>query len=146
MAAVSVVVPVRDRAEGVRALLAALAAQTLRDYEVNVVDDASTDATAAVAQAAGARVVRVPRRGGSYAARNLGIEAATADVLAFTDADCRPAADWLERGVEALAGADLVAGHIELPLRDRPSTAELLDAARHLHQERNAGHGFGATA
>jgi glycosyltransferase involved in cell wall biosynthesis len=143
---VSVIVPVRNRAAGLRALLDALAAQTLRDHEVVIVDDASTDATAAVAEAAGARVVRAPRRGGAYVARNLGLDAAHAEVLAFTDADCRPEPDWLERGLAALEGADLVAGHVELPLRERPSTAELIDAARHLHQERNAAYGFGATA
>jgi glycosyltransferase involved in cell wall biosynthesis len=41
-------------------------------------------------------------RPGSYAARNTGIELARGDILAFTDADCLPAADWIEHGLAAL--------------------------------------------
>jgi len=45
-------------------------------------------------------------------ARNRGVAAASGEILAFTDADCYPAADWLRRGLEAIAGADLVQGRV----------------------------------
>ena len=149
---VSVVVPVRNGRAQLPLLLAALERQTLpRDrFEVIVADDASDDGTPDIVREhpLGARVVVCETRGGSYAARNRALLEASADVLAFTDADCVPSPDWLERGLAAMAqpGADLVAGHIEIPLGGRPSAAALIDCARHLDQARAVGEGFGATA
>jgi GT2 family glycosyltransferase len=113
-----------------------------------VVDDGSSDGSGEVAEAAGARVLRTPGGGGSYAARNLGLSSAVGGVLAFTDADCEPAQDWLERGLAALSepGAGMVAGHIEIPLGPRPSPASIIDVTRHLDQERAVRSGFCATA
>jgi len=131
---VSVVIPARDAAATLPAALAALRAQTLGAVEVLVVDDRSTGSTAALAEAAGARVLRVATGGdgGPGAARNLGVAAARADLVAFTDADCRPAPDWLERGVAALrAGADLVQGRV-VP----DPAAELGPFDRTVHVER----------
>jgi glycosyltransferase involved in cell wall biosynthesis len=148
--AVSVVVPVRNGGEQIETLLRALARQTLsrERFEVIVVDDRSTDDTPERVRRSGvARLVVAPVRGGSYAARNLGIGEARGEVLAFTDGDCIPAPDWLERGLAAASnGADLVAGHIDMPLSERPSASALVDYARHLNQERAVGEGFGATA
>jgi glycosyltransferase involved in cell wall biosynthesis len=147
---VSVIVPVRNAAGRLPTLLAALDEQTLprERFEIIVADDASTDATADLAEArSGVQVVRLATQGGSYAARNAALETARGGVLAFTDGDCRPQPDWLERGLaEVEGGADLAAGHVELPLGERPTTGELIDVARHLHQERNVDAGFGATA
>jgi hypothetical protein len=120
---VSVVVPVRDRRALLRDLLDALAAQTLTDHEVIVVDDGSTDGSGEEARAdadAGrpVRLVRTPGVG-AYAARQRGVVVARAPYLAFTDSDCVPSPTWLERGVAALdAGADVVAG---LTLPERPA-------------------------
>ncbi|HEV3351769.1 MAG TPA: glycosyltransferase family A protein [Acidimicrobiales bacterium] len=112
---VSVIVPVRNRRVLLRQALDALAAQTLSDHEVVVVDDGSSDGSAEEAErdAAAGRPVRVVRAAGgsSGAARDRGVAVAIADYLAFTDSDCFPAPDWLERGVAALdQGADLVQG------------------------------------
>jgi GT2 family glycosyltransferase len=63
-------------------------------YETIVVDDGSTDATAAIAADAGARVISTPNRGLS-AARNTGAEAARGDIVAYVDDDARPDPDWL---------------------------------------------------
>ena len=98
----SVVVAARNEADVLPRLLDALDAQTHPDYEVIVVDDASTDATAAIADewAEGrdhAQVVPIsdPQPPRKKRALTQGIEAATHDLLAITDADCVPPPDWL---------------------------------------------------
>lgn len=96
MTTVSVVVPVRDDAPLLRVCLARIAAQSAPPHEVVVVDNGSTDDTAAVARAAGARVVSEPRPG-IPAAAATGYDAATGDVVVRCDADTRPPRDWLER-------------------------------------------------
>ena len=63
------------------------------DYEIVVVDDASSDGTADVAVAQGARVVRVEHRH-IAATRNAGARAAVGDVLVFVDADTREVLPW----------------------------------------------------
>ena len=148
---VSVIVPAHNAARRLPRLFAALAAQTVdpRTFEVLVVDDASTDETASVvARSGAARLLRTAVSGGSYVARNLAIEEARGEVLAFTDTDCVPARDWIAAGLGALEGADIVAGHVDIPLGERPSAATLLDVARrHIDQEhRVTEYGFGATA
>jgi len=94
----SVVIPAYNAASVLPGALAALAAQTLpaADFEVIVVDDGSTDATAEKARILGARVLRQENRGPA-AARNAGAKAARGEILLFTDADCEPAPDWLAR-------------------------------------------------
>jgi glycosyltransferase involved in cell wall biosynthesis len=102
MAEVSVVIPVRDDARHLERCLAALRAQTLMPLEVVVVDNGSTDDSAAVALAHGARVVAEPRVG-IPAAAATGYDAATGTVIARLDADSVPPADWVQRVQEALA-------------------------------------------
>jgi glycosyltransferase involved in cell wall biosynthesis len=119
--AVSVVVPAYNCAPALERCLAALMAQSYpRDrYEIIVVDDGSTDDTAARAQALAVawegrlRVIR-KANGGPASARNAGIAATDAgtEVIAFIDADCVAEPDWLACLAEQLAstGADGVGG------------------------------------
>jgi len=65
-------------------------------YEVLVVDNHSTDRTAAMAASRGVRVVAEPRKGYVHALRK-GIEASAGEILAFTDADCRVPRNWLAK-------------------------------------------------
>lgn len=101
---VTVVVPVYNGAETLPSCLAALRNQTVAPghYEVIAVDDGSSDDSAAIAQRHQVRVIRQTHRGAS-SARNAGIVAARGELLLFTDADCEPAADWIERMIETLA-------------------------------------------
>jgi len=94
----SVVIPTYNRVDTLRQTLAAVSAQDRSDYDILVIDDGSTDATAeTVAQEfPGVRLLRQPNRGPA-AARNRGIHEATGDVVAFTDDDCVPPPDWLSR-------------------------------------------------
>jgi glycosyltransferase involved in cell wall biosynthesis len=88
---VSVVMPARDAAPHIGGAVASVLAQTFTDLELVVVDDASTDATRAIADAfaAGDDRVRVVDGDGTgvAAARNRGIESARAPWIAFCDAD-----------------------------------------------------------
>lgn len=82
-------------------------------HEVIVVDNASNDDTGALAATHGARVVRLDdRRGGPGQARNAGVAAAKAPLIAFTDADCYPTPGWLAAIVAGFEDADLVAGPV----------------------------------
>lgn len=86
--AVSVVVPTFNRAEFLREALASVEAQTWRDFELVVVDDGSTDATASMAAAfPKARWFRRESNGGVSSARNLGIEKARGRFICFLDSD-----------------------------------------------------------
>lgn len=63
--------------------------------EILVVDNNSTDDTAAIARSfPGVRLLHEPVQS-SYAARNLGVRESTGEYLAFLDPDCRPEPDWL---------------------------------------------------
>jgi hypothetical protein len=95
---VSVVTPAFDAAQTIGATVASVLGQTYRDVELVVVDDGSTDSTAAIAEAHGepVRVVRQENRGVA-AARNRGIEAAAGELIAFCDADDVLLPEHLER-------------------------------------------------
>ncbi|PZO08865.1 MAG: glycosyl transferase [Lysobacteraceae bacterium] len=83
---VSVVLPAKNEAEGLRRTLPALRA-CLPDAEVIVVDDGSTDDTASVAAGLGARVLSSPYSMGNGAAIKRGARAATGELIVFMDAD-----------------------------------------------------------
>ncbi|HEV2095302.1 MAG TPA: glycosyltransferase [Chthoniobacterales bacterium] len=79
----------------------AAAASAHRPYEIVVVDDGSTDETAALARQAGARVIPINRRQ-IAAARNAGARAAKGDVLFFVDADTQISSGHVFSAVRAL--------------------------------------------
>lgn len=103
---VSVVIPVYNGEADLPDLISCLRAQTYPAERVEylLVDNASSDRTAAILQAA---VQDAKSQGltinclsenqiqSSYAARNAGIRDSTGEIIAFTDADCRPQPDWL---------------------------------------------------
>jgi len=82
----SVVLPAKNEAEGLRRTLPALRAE-MPDAQIIVVDDGSTDATAEVALAHGAEVLSAPYSMGNGAAIKRGARAARGEILVFMDAD-----------------------------------------------------------
>jgi mycofactocin glycosyltransferase len=95
--AISIVIPVFNRAAQIEACLRSL--QTL-DYptdklEIIVVDDASWDHSAAVARRFDVRLIVRPFNRGQSAARNCGAAAARGDIIAFLDSDCVARPEWL---------------------------------------------------
>jgi glycosyltransferase involved in cell wall biosynthesis len=152
---ISVVIPVRNDADRLRQCLEALSRQTYPrpQWEV-VVSDNGSDRDNPAAIVAGypfARLVREAKPGAS-AARNRALRECTGHYLAFTDADCLPAWDWLEKGaarLEALGGKGVLAGRITVFPRDpaRPNMLELFDMAWAFDQAAFVTRGrFGATA
>ncbi len=117
---VSVVIPALNAAETLGAQLEALAGQTVTvPWEIVVVDNNSTDATAAVATrtvshtACVVRVVHEPVRGLNRA-RNAGVRAARAPRVAICDADDRVAPGWLAALIDRLDHDDIVCGHLDV--------------------------------
>jgi glucosyl-dolichyl phosphate glucuronosyltransferase len=120
---ISVVVPTRNRVGLLGDTLASLAVQTLprERYEVVVVDNGSTDETAALAEDAlrrdgvNGRCVIEPALGANLA-RNRGVATSRGRIVAFLDDDARAEPDWLEALLAAFAGGATngVGGRIDL--------------------------------
>jgi glycosyltransferase involved in cell wall biosynthesis len=149
---VTVVIPARDRPAQLRACLHALARQTLgaRRFEVVVVDDGSAVPLAPAAPAGLDVVLVAQRHAGSAAARNAGVGRARGAVVAFTDDDCMPDPEWLERMLASVTvdpGA-LHAGRVE----SAPGVGLLAEASQELitflveHDNTGAGDACFATA
>ena len=120
---VSILLCTRNRAAFLRETLASLAGVDVPPgilCELLVVDNASTDDTAQVAQQAAlpfpVRVVREERRGLSHA-RNAGMAAARGDIFLWTDDDLRFPPHWIEGMTRPIlsGAADVVAGGVRIP-------------------------------
>ncbi len=87
--------------------------------EVVVTSDASTDGTEALAEAAGARVIRNPR-GGKVAAQDSAVRQTESDLVAFSDANCTWAPDALRKLVRSFADPEVayVCGRLNLEAGD----------------------------
>jgi len=101
--AISVVIPAYNAQRTLGSVLAALAAEDPPPHEVIVVDDASTDATAAIGKRFGARVVCTETRGFAGGARNRGWDEARGEAVVFLDADAVPMPGWAAAVLRALA-------------------------------------------
>src|SRR5919202_557639 len=122
---ISVIVPVYNGEADLPDLLGCLQAQTYPAdlVEYLLVDNGSRDRTVTLLQTAvqeaaslgiTLRYLQENEIQSSYAARNTGIRAAMGDILAFTDADCRPQPDWLDALIPPFAdsGVGVVVGEI----------------------------------
>jgi glycosyltransferase involved in cell wall biosynthesis len=145
-APVSVVVPVYNAAETLRDCLRSLSTQSVprNAFEVIVVDDGSSDASAAIASAFDVRVVR-QANAGAAAARNTGMRIASSEWVAFIDADCIASRSWVKTLMRAIAAAppdvNCIAGktfglHSDTPAARFVDLIGSLDAGRHLAHPR----------
>jgi len=136
---VSVIVPVYNAERTLGRLMASLRRQSYPQgrIEILLIDNNSTDRSAEViASFPEAIGLAFTEWQSSYAARNVGIERATGDVLAFIDADCWAHPDWLHAGVRRLVGEELdrIGGRVEFVLSSYPNVYEIFDTARNFRQ------------
>ena len=107
---VTVAISTRDRPEALGRCLTELMQGTVVPDEIVVVDQSQDGRTRETVEAAGRRgapvVYRYEPRGGLGAAQNAAFALASSSLVAVTDDDCVPAADWLATVVEALTGRD----------------------------------------
>jgi GT2 family glycosyltransferase len=125
---VSVVVASYNGARTLKTCLESLTNLNYPDYEVILVDDGSTDNTREIADAyPNIRNIRQPNLGLS-GARDTGINAATGEVIAFTDSDCRADEDWLHYLVGDLLNGSFagIGGHNFLPPEDSSVAAAVM--------------------
>ena len=92
MPKISVILPVHNRADVLPRAIGSVLEQELKDFELIVIDDGSTDSSADVAKSFGdarIRLIRLDRNRGGNVARNQGIRSASAPLIAFLDSDDR---------------------------------------------------------
>lgn len=107
---ISIILPAKNEAENLRSLLPAIRAR-FPDEEVIVVDDGSTDETAAVCESHDVRVVSHPTSRGNGAAIKSGSRAARGKILVFMDADGQHSPDDIPRLLDELSnGYDMAVG------------------------------------
>ena len=118
---VSVVVPVYNGETDLPDLIECLRSQTYPPHRVEylLVDNKSRDRTSTILQTVaksrsqeGFNQITIRNLSentiqSSYAARNKGIRASTGEIIAFTDADCRPESQWLQNLVEPFADLEI---------------------------------------
>lgn len=109
---ISFIIPTYNAETYLRACVKSVLAQTVRDIEVILIDDGSTDSSWTIAQKLCAQDPRVhafqQTHAGQSAARNNGLEHAQGEFIAFVDADDALAPEWSARHLAAIEGVDYV--------------------------------------
>lgn len=126
---VSVVVASYNGGKTLKTCLESLLRLDYPEFEVILVDDGSTDDTSRVVETfPEVRCIRHPENRGLSVARNTGIAAATGEIVAFTDSDCRVDEDWLYHLVSILLEGDFAAvgGPNLLPPDDSVAAAAVM--------------------
>lgn len=109
---ISLVIPIYNTKAYLKDCLDSVLAQTLPDLQIILVDDGSTDGSAAIAQEYAKQDKRIEvyrqTHAGQSAARNLGLSHAQGEFIAFVDADDTIDPDWCQRHLDAISGVDYV--------------------------------------
>jgi len=151
---VSVIIPVLNDSKRLVLCVEALERQTYprEQYEIIVVDNGSSEDVEPCLRPFDRVVLAHEPAPGPAAARNKGIALARGEVLAFTDSDCIPDEDWIEKGARSLLThpyCGMAAGGIDFMFSNpaRPTVCELYDSMMYLQQRRYVEkRRFGATA
>lgn len=133
---ISVIIPAYNAAKTIDNCLRALLNQTVSrsEYEIIVIDDGSTDDTPQIVGSYKDITLIRQENQGPAVARNQGAKQASGDIILFTDSDCTPVADWIEKMIapfnrdESIAGVkgvyrtdqkELVARFVQLEYEDK---------------------------
>jgi glycosyltransferase involved in cell wall biosynthesis len=149
---VSIIIPVYNDQSGLSNCLRALENQSLpyQQFEVIVVDNASQPKMKLTNKAELNCILEDSEKPGSYAARNVGLQIANGEVIAFLDADCLPEEDWLKQGLAAVQSAPLktlVGGEVKLTASKKPTAIEIYQCLTGFGQQNNIEQqSFSATA
>jgi len=127
---ISVVVCAYNEASTIEECLTSLENLTYPNYELILVNDGSSDATSAIARRHTTVTVFDVNNGGLSAARNIGLDHATGDIVAYTDGDVRVDRDWLTFLVQPFLTSDVVgAGGANVAPLDDPPMAQCIARA-----------------
>jgi peptidoglycan-N-acetylglucosamine deacetylase len=104
---VSVVIPAHNEEENVEQVIRSILLQTYKNFEIILVDNASTDRTAEIAKKFPIRVVEEERKGTQWA-REAGRKTAAGEIIANIDADCIADLNWLEAALRHFADEKVI--------------------------------------
>ena len=131
----SVIVPFFNAETHIEACIRGLLEQTYPEdrYEIIMIDNNSSDASADIVRQFPQIRLLSESTQGAYAARNTGLNEAVGTIIAFTDPDCIPLDDWLDRINEALSApdVDIVIGSHQPP----PGSGMVAMLAAHRHEQ-----------
>lgn len=109
---ISIIIPIYNTEKYLRRCLDSVLTQTYKDFECILVDDGSTDASGKICDEYAAKDNRFKvfhkRNGGVSSARNLGLDNANGEYIAFCDADDYVEKNWIEVFAANIVGRDLV--------------------------------------
>lgn len=151
---VSVIIPVFNDEQRLKLCLASLENQTysINHYEIIVIDNNSEQPIEIDKKLFPHVCVVKEMKTGSYAARNKGIVFSKGEILAFTDSDCIPDAEWIESGVsdfQSVENLGILGGHVEIFYRDsnNPTIEEIYEKKSAFPQKKYiTKHQFSVTA
>lgn len=146
---ISVIIPVYRDPAGIHRTLLSIREKQIDDVsvEIIVVNDGADKETADVCRNQKVRMLEIIPNGGSYFARNRGLEYASGEYIVFLDADVQVQARWLEKALKAMEEVDYLAGNVCIethPEMDSASWYEFFNAfpvKKYLEEEH-----FGVTA
>lgn len=136
---ISVIIPAYNASSTLGTCLAALTQLPSQPYEILVVCDGCSDATAEIARGQGVRVIEYPERRGAAYARNVGAAAAQGDMFLFIDADCVAHSEAVSHCREAaLSGEQLFFGSYTRETRVAGFLTKFKNLQHHFTHQRGA--------
>ena len=114
---ISIIIPVYNQAKTLKNTLESIKQQTLKDYEIILIDDASADNPCKIAQNYTNNIIKNAKNLGPSVTRNKGIKASKSDILAFIDSDCIATKNWLEKIYKEFnnPAIKIIMGQVKIP-------------------------------
>lgn len=147
MSKVSVIIPTYNRANLIGRAIQSVLDQTYRDFQLIVVDDASTDSTEGVVKAFNDNTIQYIRHmmnRGANSARNTGIENTNGEYIAFLDDDDEWLPEYLDQMISYLEAKDRTIGLVYCSFyRTDPDTKQVLGIRKQQRKQQKKGSSIG---